>query len=67
MFCVLRLQMVWIETPTNPTLQMADIKAVCDIVHKQPNVFVVVDNTFMTPYFQVCITLQINPHAAKQD
>lgn len=45
-------KMVWIETPTNPTLQIVDIKAVCDVAHTQPNVFVVVDNTFMSPYFQ---------------
>lgn len=45
-------RMVWIETPTNPTMQMVDIKAVCELAHQQPNVFVVVDNTFMTPYFQ---------------
>jgi O-acetylhomoserine/O-acetylserine sulfhydrylase-like pyridoxal-dependent enzyme len=46
--------MVWIETPTNPTMQMVDIKACCDIAHQQEGVFVVVDNTFMSPYFQVC-------------
>ncbi|CAH1775054.1 unnamed protein product [Owenia fusiformis] len=45
-------KMVWIETPTNPTMQLVDIKAVCDIVHQQPDVFVVVDNTFMSSYFQ---------------
>lgn len=45
-------RMVWVETPTNPTLKMSDIKAICEMAHQQPNVFVVVDNTFMTPYFQ---------------
>ncbi|KAJ3382865.1 hypothetical protein HDU92_004534 [Lobulomyces angularis] len=43
---------VWIETPTNPTLRLVDIKAVADIVHQQPGVFLVVDNTFMSPFFQ---------------
>lgn len=45
-------KMVWVETPTNPTMQLVDIKAVCDIAHTQPDVFVVADNTFMSPYFQ---------------
>ena len=45
--------MVWIETPTNPTMKIVDIEAVCKIAHAQPNVFVVVDNTFASPYFQV--------------
>ncbi len=47
------LQMIWIETPTNPTMQIVDIKAVCDVAHMQPNIFVVVDNTFASAYFQV--------------
>merc|ERR1712002_755157 len=45
-------KMVWIETPTNPTLKVVDIKAVCDIAHGQKDVFVVVDNTFLSAYFQ---------------
>lgn len=45
-------KMVWIETPTNPTLKIVDIKAVCDIVHQQKDVFVVADNTFLSAYFQ---------------
>ena len=45
-------RMVWIETPTNPTLKVVDIKAVCEIAHAHPNVFVVVDNTFESAYFQ---------------
>lgn len=44
--------MVWIETPTNPTLMMIDIKAVVDLLKRDTQVLVVVDNTFMTPYFQ---------------
>merc|ERR1719361_2493613 len=45
-------RMVWIETPTNPTLKVVDIKAVADIAHGHENVFVVVDNTFESAYFQ---------------
>jgi cystathionine gamma-lyase len=42
---------VWIESPTNPTLKVIDIRAVCEIAHRR-GVRVAVDNTFMTPYFQ---------------
>jgi len=45
-------KMVWIETPTNPTLQIVDIAAVCTIAHEKGGIFVVVDNTFASPYFQ---------------
>lgn len=45
--------MVWIETPTNPTLKLTDIQAVADIVHTNPGAVLVVDNTFMSSYFQV--------------
>ena len=45
--------MVWLETPTNPSMKLIDIEAVSKIAHRQPGVFVVVDNTFMSSYFQV--------------
>jgi len=45
-------KMVWIETPTNPTLKVVDIVAVSNIVKKYPGVFLVVDNTFESAYFQ---------------
>lgn len=44
-------KMVWLETPTNPTLKIVDIAAVSAIV-KNHGAFVVVDNTFLSPYFQ---------------
>ena len=44
-------RMVFIETPTNPIMTITDIRRVSDIAHKA-NCRVVVDNTFMTPYFQ---------------
>jgi cystathionine gamma-lyase len=44
-------KMLWLETPTNPTLKLADIKTLCEMAHKR-NILVVVDNTFMSPYFQ---------------
>lgn len=49
-------RMVWLETPTNPTLKLVDIKAISEIAH-QHNILVVVDNTFMSPYFQRPIEL----------
>ncbi|KAI8929910.1 Cys/Met metabolism PLP-dependent enzyme-domain-containing protein [Entophlyctis helioformis] len=45
-------KLVWIETPTNPTLRLVDIRAVAEIAHTHPGVLVVVDNTFMSPFFQ---------------
>lgn len=44
-------KMVWLETPTNPTLKLTDIEAIAKIA-KSKNILVVVDNTFMSPYFQ---------------
>eukprot|EP01095_Lingulamoeba_sp_RSL-Kostka_P005065 TRINITY_DN16428_c0_g1_i1.p1 TRINITY_DN16428_c0_g1~~TRINITY_DN16428_c0_g1_i1.p1 ORF type:complete len:417 (-),score=174.38 TRINITY_DN16428_c0_g1_i1:215-1384(-) len=47
------IKMVWIETPTNPTLKISDIQALSDIAHAvNSEVIVVVDNTFLSPYFQ---------------
>ncbi|XP_018863151.1 cystathionine gamma-lyase [Parus major] len=49
-----RVLLVWLETPTNPTLKVIDIRACADVAHrKQKEVLVAVDNTFMSPYFQV--------------
>ena len=46
--------MVWIETPTNPTLKIVDIKALSAIAHTAaPDAIVVVDNTFLSPVLQV--------------
>ncbi len=42
---------LWIETPTNPKLQLIDIAAVAEI-GKRHGIPVVVDNTFASPYFQ---------------
>jgi len=49
-------KLVWIETPTNPTMKIIDIRAVTDIARKN-NCLSVVDNTFMSAYFQRPITL----------
>ncbi|VAW18683.1 O-acetylhomoserine sulfhydrylase / O-succinylhomoserine sulfhydrylase [hydrothermal vent metagenome] len=42
---------IFIETPTNPTLELVDIKAVADIAHAN-NAVLVVDNVFATPIWQ---------------
>jgi cystathionine beta-lyase/cystathionine gamma-synthase len=44
-------KMVWIETPTNPTLKIFDIQEISSLAHKK-NAITVVDNTFASPYFQ---------------
>lgn len=45
-------RLIWMETPTNPTMKLADIKAIADYVKTLDNVILAVDNTFMSPYFQ---------------
>ncbi|KAI8145022.1 Cys/Met metabolism PLP-dependent enzyme-domain-containing protein [Fennellomyces sp. T-0311] len=49
-------KLVWIESPTNPTLRLADIKAIAEYTHAH-GALLVVDNTFMSPYFQNPLTL----------
>ncbi len=44
-------KMVWVETPTNPLMKLCDIIAIAQIA-KERDILVVVDNTFMSPYFQ---------------
>jgi cystathionine gamma-lyase/cystathionine beta-lyase/cystathionine gamma-lyase/homocysteine desulfhydrase len=49
-------RMVYIETPTNPLMSLSDIEAISKICRRQ-KVELVVDNTFMSPYFQQPISL----------
>ena len=44
-------KLIWIETPSNPTLSLVDIRAVADVAHRG-GIMVVVDNTFLSPYIQ---------------
>ena len=44
-------KLIWIESPTNPLMKLADIKAIAQIAHKH-GLILVVDNTFLSPYFQ---------------
>ncbi len=47
---------VYIETPTNPMMNVTDIKATAKVAHDH-NLILIVDNTFMSPYFQNPLTL----------
>ena len=49
-------KMVWLETPTNPLLKLADISAVAERARAH-GLTTVVDNTFMSPYFQAPLAL----------
>lgn len=44
-------KLIWIETPTNPTLKCCDIKKICAIA-REHGIISVVDNTFASPYLQ---------------
>lgn len=46
-----KTRMIWIETPTNPMLNIIDIKAISDLIGSK-NILLGVDNTFATPYLQ---------------
>ena len=44
-------KLIWIETPSNPTLGLVDIEMIAAAAHRH-GIQVVVDNTFMSPYVQ---------------
>ncbi|OUN00314.1 MAG: cystathionine gamma-synthase [Firmicutes bacterium ZCTH02-B6] len=44
-------RMIIVESPTNPLLKVADLRALAEVAH-QAGAWLVVDNTFMTPYWQ---------------
>jgi cystathionine gamma-synthase/cystathionine gamma-lyase len=54
-------KLLWIETPTNPTLKLIDIRAICDVrdecVAGGREIVVGVDNTFPSPFFQQPLAL----------
>lgn len=49
-------KLIWFETPTNPMLNLFDIQKITTIA-KESGILTVVDNTFMSPYFQNPLTL----------
>ena len=48
--------MIWLETPTNPTLKICDIRAISSAITGK-DIIVVVDNTFASPCFQTPLEL----------
>ena len=51
-----RTKLVWVETPTNPLLNIADIEALAGVAH-EAGALLVVDNTFASPYLQQPLAL----------
>ncbi|GIG65818.1 cystathionine gamma-synthase [Phytomonospora endophytica] len=49
-------KVIWVETPTNPLLNIADIEALAELAH-EVGALLVVDNTFASPYLQQPLTL----------
>jgi cystathionine gamma-lyase len=49
-------RLIWIETPTNPLLQIVDIRAVCQLARSK-GILTCVDNTFASPYLQTPLDL----------
>jgi cystathionine gamma-synthase len=49
-------RMIWVETPSNPMLNVVDIAAIAEVAHRHGGL-VVVDNTFATPYLQQPLAL----------
>jgi len=49
-------RLVWIESPSNPTLVVLDIAAIAELAHRR-NALLVVDNTFASPYLQTPLDL----------
>ncbi|MGZ6831148.1 MAG: aminotransferase class I/II-fold pyridoxal phosphate-dependent enzyme, partial [Nocardioidaceae bacterium] len=49
-------KLVWVETPTNPLLNIGDIEAIAAVAH-EAGALLVVDNTFASPYLQQPLTL----------
>jgi cystathionine beta-lyase len=53
-----KTKLVWLETPTNPLMKIADIEAICTVVKDiNSDILIAVDNTFATPYLQQPLTL----------
>lgn len=51
-------RLIWLETPSNPTMKVIDIEGVTAAVHAvRPDILIAVDNTFLTPVYQQPLTL----------
>lgn len=51
-----KTKLIWVETPTNPMMNIIDIKAVANLI-KDKDILLAVDNTFATPYLQLPLEL----------
>lgn len=51
-----KTKLIWLETPTNPTMQIVDIEA-CAKIAKEKKILLAVDNTFASPYLQTPLAL----------
>jgi len=51
-----KTRLIWVETPSNPMLQISDIRAICDVA-SNPEITVCVDNTWPTPILQRALEL----------
>lgn len=49
-------KLIWLETPTNPTLKIIDIESICDLA-REKDIKTCVDNTFASPYLQTPLDL----------
>ena len=50
---------VWIESPTNPLMNLVDLRAISDLAHRH-GAIAICDNTFLSPYFQRPLELGID-------
>ena len=56
-----KTKLIWIETPTNPLMKIADIEEITKVVkEKNTDILVAVDNTFATPYLQRPLDLGVD-------
>ena len=51
-----KTKLIWVETPTNPMMNIIDVKSICDLARSK-DIMVGVDNTFATPYLQNPLSL----------
>lgn len=52
-----KTRLIFIETPANPTMKLADIRGLAGLAHSQDNLLLAVDNTFLTPLLQDSLAL----------
>lgn len=60
-FVVHNFQMIWLESPANPTLDIVDFRAISDAVHNiRSDIIIALDNTFLTPVLQRPLELGVD-------